>query len=205
MTDEKKISLTILLPAGRLPLDIMATAHELADRYDLGIYCSTAQNLRLLNVPESAVDDIKQALTPLGADFKGPGKFPLPRVCVGKPHCNFGLIDIEELNNKILERFKDRAKTKPKFKIAIAACPLCCSGVMTTDIGVHATKKGYEIYVGGKGGPVPKRGRRIMRGASMGDVVDVIETLVEFHDRKTGKKQRMVKLLDDPEFPYAEV
>lgn len=205
MTDEKKISVTVLLPAGRLPLDIMAAAQALAHKYDLGIYCSLAQNLRLMNVPESAVDDIKQTLALLGADFKGPGKFPLPRVCVGKPHCNLGLVDIEELNNKILERFVGRANTKPKFKIAIAACPLCCSGVMTTDIGVHASKNGYEIYAGGKSGPNLKKGRRIMRGASAEDVVDVIETLVEFHDRKTGKKQRMFKLLDDPEFPYAEV
>ncbi|MEN8258051.1 MAG: nitrite reductase [Thermodesulfobacteriota bacterium] len=205
MTEEKKISVTILLPAGRLPLDIMAKAHELAAKYDLGIYCSTAQNLRLMNVPESAVDELKKALAPLGADFKGPGKFPLPRVCVSQPHCNLGLVDIEELNAKVLERFKDRANTKPKFKIALSACPLSCSGVMTTDIGVHASKKGYEIYVGGKGGPNPKKGRRIKRGATEDEVIDVIESLVEFHDRKTGKKQRMIKLLDDPEFPFAEV
>ncbi|PLX48958.1 MAG: nitrite reductase [Desulfobulbaceae bacterium] len=205
MSEEKKISVTVLLPAGRLPLDIMAAAHELAVKYDLGIYCSLAQNLRLMNVPESLVPEVKAALAPLGADFKGPGKFPLPRVCVGKPHCNLGLVDIEALNRVILARFKDRPKTKPKFKIALAACPLCCSGVGLTDIGVHATKKGYEVYVGGKGGPNPKVGRRIKRGATEAEVVDIIETLVEFHDRKTGKKQRMWKLLEDPEFPFAEV
>ncbi len=205
MTDEKKISVTVLLPAGRLPLDIMAKAHELAVKYDLGVYCSLAQNLRLLNVPESAVDTVKQALAPLGVDFKGPGKFPLPRLCVGEPHCNMGLIDTVELNAAIMARFKGRPKTKPKFKIALAACPLSCSGVMTTDIGVHASKKGYEVYVGGKGGPNPKKGRRIKREASEAEVVDIIETLVEFHDRKTGTKQRMFKLLDDPEFPFAEV
>lgn len=205
MSEEKKISVTVLLPAGRLPLDIMAAGHELAVKYDLAIYCSLAQNLRLMNVPESVVPEVKAALAPLGADFKGPGKFPLPRVCVGRPHCNLGLVDIEALNRTILARFKDRPKTKPKFKIALAACPLSCSGVMSTDIGVHATRKGYEVYVGGKGGPNPKKGRRIKRGADEAEVVDIIETLVEFHDRKTSKKQRMWKLLADPEFPFAEV
>ncbi len=205
MAEEKKMSVTVLLPAGRLPLDIMAKAHELAAKYNLGVYCSTAQNLRLMNVPETAVDEIKKSLAPLGADFKGPGKFPLPRVCVGKPHCNLGLIDTEDVNTKILERFKGRLNIKPKFKIALSACPLSCSGVKTTDIGIQATKKGYEIYVGGKGGPNPKVGRRIKRGATEAEVVDIIETLVDFHDRKTGKKQRMVKLLDDPEFPFVEV
>lgn len=202
--EEKKMSLTVLLPAGRLPLPIMAKAHELASKYGLGVYLSTAQNLRFLEVPESAVAEFKEELGALGADFKAPGKFPLPRVCVGKPHCNLGLIDTAELSRKLLDRFKDRAKTKPKFKIAISACTLACSGTLLTDIAIMATKKGLDLYVGGKGGPNPKLGRRVIRGGREDEILNAVETLVEFHDQKTGKKQRMIKLLDDPEFPFPE-
>ena len=67
-----------------------------------------------------------------------------------------------------------------------------------------ATKKGFDLFVGGKGGPNPKVGRRVLRNLSEEEVVDAVETLVEFHDKKTGKKQRMVKLIDDPEFPFPE-
>ncbi len=203
--NEKKISITVLLPAGRLPLDIMAKAHELAGRYDLGIYCSLTQNMRLINVPESAVDNVKNELAELGADFKGPGKFPLPRICVGKDHCSLGLVDTEELSGRITARFAGREKTKAKFKIAICGCPLNCSSPKETDIGVVATKKGYEIYAGGKGGAFPKIGRRIKREATADEVVDIIATLVDFHHEKTKTKQRMYKLLADPEFPFAEV
>ncbi len=203
--NEKKISITVLLPAGRLPLDIMAKAHELAGRYDLGIYCSLTQNMRLINVPESAVDNVKNELAELGADFKGPGKFPLPRICVGKDHCSLGLVDTEELSGRITARFAGREKTKAKFKIAICGCPLNCSSPKETDIGVVATKKGYEIYAGGKGGAFPKIGRRIKREATADEVVDIIATLVDFHHEKTKTKQRMYKLLADPEFSFAEV
>ena len=201
----KKISLTVLLPAGRLPLDIMAGAQKLAHEHDLGIYLSTAQNLRLLNVPEQLADEVKQELAALGAEFKGPGKFPLPRVCIGKPHCNFGLVDTEALNKKILDKFSDKGPTKAKFKISIAGCPLGCSGTMVTDISIMATRAGFEVFAGGKGGPNPKVGRRIKRKASENEVLDIIATLVDFHDRKTKKKQRMFKLLSDPEFPFPEV
>jgi dissimilatory sulfite reductase (desulfoviridin) alpha/beta subunit len=205
MEDPKKISITVLLPAGRLPLDIMAAAHQLASEYSFGIYLSTAQNLRLISVPENAAEVVKSKLAALGADFKGPGKFPIPRVCIGKDHCNLGIIDTEELSRAILDAFSGREKTKAKFKIAVSGCTMCCSGVKTTDIGIMATRDGYEVFAGGKGGPFPKVARRIEKNADTQRVLDIISELVEFHDKKTEKKQRMYKLLNDPEFPFAEV
>ncbi|RJX36219.1 MAG: nitrite reductase [Desulfurivibrio sp.] len=198
------MNITIMLPAGRLPLDVMRKAYELAGRYRLGVYLSTAQNLRLINVAEQDAEVIKAELAPLGVQFKGPGKFPLPRVCVGAPHCNLGIIDTEKLSAAILARFKDKAVTKPKLKIAVSACPLACSGVLTTDIGVLATRAGFDIYAGGKGGPYPRPGRRIVRKASEAQVLEVIDRLISFHDAHTSQKQRMYKLLDHPEFPYPE-
>jgi sulfite reductase beta subunit-like hemoprotein len=194
-----------LLPAGRLPLDVMHKAHDLAARYGLEIYLSTLQNLRFLNVPQSAVAEIKNSLAVLGADFKVPGKFPVPRICVGKPHCNLGLIDTKELSEKILARFAKREKTKAKLKIAISGCILSCSGTRTSDIGIVAGRNGYDIFAGGKGGPAPKVGKRIKKDVSEEEVLATIETLINFHDSKTGTKQRMIKLLDEPDFPFTEV
>jgi len=205
MREVKNVSITVLLPAGLLPLELMAVAHRLAEEYSLRIYLSTAQNLRLIDVPEDAAEKIKAELTVLGAELKGPGKFPIPRVCVGEGHCNLGLIDTERLSRKILAKFSSRPHTKAKFKIAISACTMCCSNAKTTDIGIMATRDGYEVFAGGKGGPFPRIGRRIARKIDEERVLKIIEELVEFHDRKTEKKQRMHKLLDDAEFPFPEV
>lgn len=206
MTESKeKTSITVLLPAGRLPLAIMAKAHDFAVRYGLEIYLSTLQNLRLNNVPVELVTEIKAELAALGADFKGPGKFPIPRVCVGSPHCNLGLIDTTAVSAAILARFAGRDKTKAKLKIALSGCVLSCSGTKTSDIGINAGRKGYDIYVGGKGGAHPHLGRRIKKEVSEAEMLEVIASLIDFHDRKTQTKQRLGKLLDDPEFPFAEV
>jgi len=195
-------SLTIVLPAGRLPLPVMAKARELAERYGLGVYLSTAQNLRLLGVNEEDMESIKAELAPLGARFKGPGKFPLPKVCIGKPSCNMGIVDPAVLSGRILERFGERTNVKPKFKIAISGCTLSCSGALLADIGVVTTRNGYDLYVGGKGGPYPKVGRRVLRDVGEEEVLDGIGRLVDFHDAKTAKKQRLIKLIDEPEFPF---
>ncbi|MBU0483386.1 MAG: nitrite reductase [Proteobacteria bacterium] len=201
---KKKSSLTILLPGGELPLAILHKVNELCARYRFGIYLSTVQNLRLYGVDEKDLGPIKSELAAVGAEFKGPGKFPLPKICIGSRSCNLGIIDTMDLSRKILDRFKGRENVKPKFKIAISGCPAVCSDAMLTDIGLVATRVGFDIYAGGKGGPTPKIGRRIVRGVDEEKALMIIEELVDFHDRKTEKKQRMAKLLDDPEFPYPD-
>jgi NAD(P)H-nitrite reductase large subunit len=204
MSNEEKTSITVLLPGGRLPLEIMDAALQIARKHQLGIYLSTLQNLRFLDVPVTLVDEIKKPLAALGAEFKAPGKFPVPRVCVGKDHCKLGLIDTMVLSEKILNHFAGREHTKGKLKIAVAACALGCSGIGVSDIGIVATRNGYDIYVGGKGGTHPRISRRISRDVSEDEVIRTLDVLIEFHDRKTASKQRMYKLLEDPEFPFQE-
>ncbi|MDG4474634.1 nitrite reductase [Thiovibrio frasassiensis] len=197
--------LTILLPAGRLPLAIMDKANALAQKYQLELYLSTAQNLRLMGIKEEDLPAIREELAALGAQFKGPGKFPIPRVCIGVRDCSMGVGDPERISALILAKFQGREKTKQKFKIAISGCTLACSGVLTTDIGIMATRKGFDLFVGGKGGPSPKVGRRVLRDLDEQGVVAAVAELVEFHDAHTETKQRMVKLIDHPEFPFKEV
>lgn len=196
-------NLTILLPGGRLPRKVLARVSELAAAKGYGVYLTTIQNLRLTGIPESELDEAKRQLQAVGADIKGPGRFPKPRVCVGKPHCNLALVDTERLSERIWQRFGARTEVKPKFKIAIAACPASCSNALLADIGVVATRGGFDIYCGGKGGTRPRVGVRIARGVDEEGVIEAIAELAAFHDRKTGQKQRMYKLLEDPEFPFA--
>jgi dissimilatory sulfite reductase (desulfoviridin) alpha/beta subunit len=205
MSHDKKASITVLLPAGRLSLEVMGKAHSLAEKYSLKIYLSNAQNLKMVEIPESALEDVKTSLTAIGCSFKTKGKFPLPKVCEGKDYCNLGTVDTEAFSAMILEKFSTREHTKAKFKIAISGCTICCSGAKNTDIGIIGTQDGYEMYAGGKGGSNPKVGIRIGQKLSEKDVMEMVEALVDFHDKKTEKKQRIFALLSDPEFPYKEV
>ncbi len=204
-TPSTQKSLTILIPEGVVPGLLLNTVNDLVQQYGLGLYLSTLQNLRLLDIREEDEPKIREALAAVGAELKGPGKFPLPKICVGGRYCNLGLIDTMALSRKILATFKDKGPVKPKFKIAISGCPAVCSDALLSDIGIKATRTGLEVYAGGKGGPFPKIGRRIAKGADEGTVLGIIERLVAFHAEKTDKKQRFAKLLDEPDFPYPEV
>jgi sulfite reductase beta subunit-like hemoprotein len=196
-------TLTIVLSGGSLPLEVLNKVGELGGRYDFNIYLSTAQNLRLYNINEADLEAIKAELLPLGVSFKRPGLFPSPRICIGKSSCGLGQIDTIDLSDKLLARF-GAIDVKPKFKIAIAACPAACSNTMLSDIGVVSTKNGLDLYLGGKGGPRPKIGRRVVRGANAEEILDIIGEVVAFHNNCGAKKQRFWKHLEDPAFPYRQ-
>lgn len=205
MEEIRTTGLTVLLPAGRLPLAIMDRVRSLAEKYHCEVYLTGAQNLRLVNIGEEYVNEIRASLRAVGARFSAPGQFPLPKICPGVKQCAYSIIETEQLSAKILETFSGRKYTKPKFKIAIAGCSICCSNAKLVDLGIVGTKNGYDFYVGGKGGKSPKTGVRIGKNLQEVTVLDMLTTLVEFHDRKTAKKQRMHKLLSDPDFPFVEV
>ena len=202
---DTQTSITIMLPAGRLPVKLMMKIGELARQYDFSIYLSTQQNLRLINVPKELEQRIKDELAVFKLSYKGPGQFPIPRICIGKPHCNLGVVDTEELSAAILARNSSRTGNKAKLKIAIAGCILSCSGCKTSDLGIIASRNGFDVFAGGKGGSYPKTGIRIKKEIDEVELFETIDRLIDFHDRKTEKKQRMFKLLKDPEFPYQEI
>ena len=193
--------ITIALAAGRLAPAQFAAVNKVVQEYRLSTYLTTMQNIRLLDVPENKSAEIKEELIGAGVAIKGPGQFPMPRVCAGRPYCNLAQADPSQLSAAILKRL-GRTNVKPKFKIAIAACSANCSGAVLADIGVVAGRSGYDIYAGGKGGPQPRAGKRIMRRVAADEAVEVIEQLVAFHDHKTKKKKRFYKLLADPDFPF---
>lgn len=198
---ERGKHLTILLAGGRIEPAGWKEINAIAEKYDLTYYLTTAQNLRLLGITEQKLEQIKKELLNLGLKLKAPGKFPLPKVCVGKPYCNLGVEDPNALSDKLIARFGDRTEVKPKYKIAISGCPASCSGSMLADIGIVATRRGFDLYVGGKGGPMPKTGKKIGKGMSEEEVIDAVGRLIDYHAANTTKKQRMYKLLDKEDFP----
>lgn len=195
-------NITILLPEGRLPLEVLDKVRDLAREHGLTLYLTNEQNLRLLQVPQEKTEGIKQELVSLGVDLKGPGKLPLPRVCVGRDNCDLGRMDPARLSRRIVERLSQGAEVKPKLKMGISACTMACSGATIKDMGVVASKNGYSLYVGGKGGVSPQPGRRVLKEAGEEDILQAMQEIFCFHQERTPKKQRMAKLIDEPDFPY---
>ncbi len=205
MKAEVRPSVTVMFPGGRLRLEALKGLQKIVEDFSTGVYLTTSQNVRLTDIPIEALEMVRQRVVDLGLDYKKPGQFPLPRVCVGKGNCPYGQRDTQSMSAAICEAFRGRERTKGKFKIAISGCSMCCSGPKTTDIGLVGTNKGYDFYVGGKGGPHPSIARRIGRSLTEEQALEMLARLVAYHDEKTRKKQRFCRLLDLEDFPYPEI
>ncbi|BDD86204.1 nitrite reductase [Desulfofustis limnaeus] len=198
-----KEKLTILLPTGHLPLGLMEAARQLAAVHSLRVYLTNRQNLRLIDIPGHAYEEVRQELAKAGARFQEPGLFPLPTVCVGKPDCRHGLFDTEAVSTEIMRQFDGCFPSGSRLKIAVSGCCRCCSGAKLADIGVMGTRDGCDVFAGGKGGAAPIVGCRVARGVALGEVIRIIEDLVAFHQHKGVPGQRIAELMDDPEFPLS--
>jgi len=196
---------TLSLTGGLATCEMMEKINAVAARYNLTYYLTTAQNLRLLGATEENEAVIKKELLDQGLPVKSAGKFPKPKVCVGVPYCKLGVGDTFGLADKIAARYGDRYGVKPKFKIAVSGCPACCGGSMIADIGIVATRNGFDLYVGGKGGPLPRTGTRVARGLSEDELVEAVGRIADYHAAHTPKKLRMFKLFDNDDFPYKAV
>ncbi len=194
--------LTVLLTGGLLAPALLQAVNEVAQKYRLTAYLTTLQNLRLLGLNDDNIDEVKKELLDRGVPVKVPGLFPSPKVCVGMPYCNLAQADTFELAEAMAARYGKRAGLKPKLKIALSGCPANCGGALLADIGIVATRSGLDLYAGGKGGPLPRVGRRLAQGLSAEEILVAVGRLVDYHQEKTGKKQRLFKLLDEPDFPF---
>ncbi len=194
---------TVLLSGGLLTTEKSREINRIAGKYDLTQYVTTAQNMRLLGANEENIEEVRKALVDKGFSLKAPGKFPMAKVCVGMPFCNLGLSDTFALADSLQEHYGGRTGVKPKFKISISGCPASCGGSLLADIGIIATRKGYDVYAGGKGGPLPRVGKKVAKGLTKEEVVGAVGRIADFHAARTPKKQRVFKLVDDRNFPFS--
>jgi nitrite reductase (NADH) large subunit len=75
--------------------------------------------------------------------------------CVGTSWCRFGQQDSVSMAVRLEERYKG-FRAPHKFKMGVSGCMRECAEAQGKDMGLVATVKGYNLYVGGNHGTSPK-------------------------------------------------
>jgi nitrite reductase (NADH) large subunit len=79
------------------------------------------------------------------------------KTCVGTEHCRFGLGPSMQTGIE-LEGMLEGLHTPAKVKLGVTGCPRNCAEAYIKDIGLVAIEGGWEVYVGGAGGTVVRKG-----------------------------------------------
>ncbi|MDY0386118.1 MAG: 4Fe-4S binding protein [Methanolobus sp.] len=130
-------SMRLHAAGGNLTSEYLRAAADAADRYGKGyVHVTSRQGME---IPFVHLDDTEDARNEMDSAGIGPGasgkKIRAVVACQGDRVCKRGLIDCQEICEKIDELYFGKA-VPYKFKIAVTGCPSSCLKVQENDFGI---------------------------------------------------------------------
>ncbi len=180
----------LVVPGGRVTATQLAELAHLADTYGSGeVRFTTEQNLLIPNVTDTALRELLAEPLLHELPYAPPEVLRGLVVCTGIDFCDLALVDTKAraipMTRALAAKLADR---KDPLRIAWSGCPASCANHQSADIGFEGTKvridgtvvEAVDVWVGGRGGPRPCAGQRIMENVPMTEVPSVLEHLARF-------------------------
>jgi nitrite reductase (NADH) large subunit len=109
--------------------------------------------------------------------------------CVGSTWCRYGVQDSVALAIDLELRYRG-LRSPHKVKMGVSGCQRECAEARGKDVGVIATEKGWNLYVGGNGGATPKHAQLLAGDLDSETLVRYIDRYLMFYIRTADRLQR---------------
>ncbi len=109
--------------------------------------------------------------------------------CVGTDWCRYGQQDSVQLAIDLELRYRG-LRAPHKIKMGVSGCARECAEARSKDVGVIATEKGWNLYVGGNGGMTPKHAQLLASDLDTETLVRYIDRFVMYYIRTADRLQR---------------
>ncbi|TGD90490.1 nitrite reductase large subunit [Mycolicibacterium sp. CH28] len=109
--------------------------------------------------------------------------------CVGSSWCRYGVQDSVAMAVDLELRYRG-LRSPHKIKMGVSGCQRECAEARGKDVGVIATEKGWNLYVGGNGGATPKHAQLLAGDLDSGTLVRYIDRYLMFYIRTADRLQR---------------
>lgn len=181
-------------PAGVVTGEQLAKIAELV-REGAGIAkFTTGQRIVILTTPEK-LQAVKDGLAEAGLSV-GPAGDTIRNVkgCAGKL-CKYANQDALQDALALDKVFAGR--TMPaSLKIALSGCPKNCMEALSNDIGFIGLPKGYQVYVGGKGGRRQMLGQLLREEVQSEELPSVVEEILAKYLAVAKKRERVSQVVE---------
>ncbi len=118
--------------------------------------------------------------------------------CVGSTWCRYGVQDSVGMAVQLELRYRG-LRSPHKLKLGVSGCARECAEARSKDVGVIATEKGWNVYVGGNGGFSPKHARLLAEDLTDDELVRTIDRFLLYYVRTADRLQRTAAWLDEVE------
>ncbi|MCV7378331.1 nitrite reductase large subunit [Mycobacterium alsense] len=109
--------------------------------------------------------------------------------CVGSDWCRYGQQDSVQLAIDLELRYRG-LRAPHKIKLGVSGCARECAEARSKDVGVIATEKGWNLYVGGNGGMTPKHAQLLAGDLDTATLVRYVDRFLMYYIRTADRLQR---------------
>ncbi|QFU22345.1 nitrite reductase large subunit NirB [Shewanella eurypsychrophilus] len=179
------------IAGGEITPDKLIALGEIAKRHDLYTKITGGQRIDLFGAQLSELPMIWQELIEQGFETGHAYGKSLRTVksCVGSTWCRYGVQDSIGLAIDLENRYKG-LRAPHKIKFAVSGCTRECAEAQSKDIGVIASDKGWNLFVGGNGGMRPRHGDLFATDLSTAELVTYIDRILIFYAKTAARLQR---------------
>jgi ferredoxin-nitrite reductase len=178
---------------GRVTGDQLLELARLADHYGAGeLRFTPAQNVIIPHVPDRRLGDLTQEPLLRQLPYNPSEVHRGLTSCVGTDFCNLALIDTKSRALALTRDFERRVGAARPLTVRWSGCPASCGNHHTADVGLQGCKvkvdgkivDGVHVFVGGRGGPDPRAGTKILEDVPCEELPGALERLIRFFPRR---------------------
>lgn len=185
------------VPGGEITPRKLAAIAAVAEEFDLYTKITGAQRIDLFGAQLHELPAIWRALVDAGFESGHAYGKALRTVksCVGDTWCRYGVQDSVGLAIRLEERYRG-IRAPHKLKMAVSGCTRECAEAQGKDVGVIATEKGYNLYVGGNGGMTPRHAELLATDVDEKTLIRYIDRFLIFYIRNADRLQRTARWIE---------
>ncbi|MGH3474799.1 MAG: nitrite reductase (NAD(P)H), partial [Aeromicrobium sp.] len=124
--------------------------------------------------------------------------------CVGSTWCRYGVQDSVAMAIRLELRYRG-LRAPHKIKMAVSGCARECAEAQGKDLGVIATERGRNLYVGGNGGMRPQHAVLLAEDLDDEALIATIDRFLMYYVRTADRLQRTAPWLESVEGGIEEV
>ena len=188
------------IPGGEITPEKLIVIGRVAQRFGLYTKITGGQRIDLFGARVEQLPLIWKDLVDAGFESGHAYGKALRTVksCVGSTWCRYGVQDSVHMAIRIEERYRG-LRSPHKIKMAVSGCTRECAEAQGKDVGVIATEKGWNLYVGGNGGMKPRHADLLATDLDDATLVRYIDRFLMLYIRTADRLQRTSTWMDNIE------
>jgi nitrite reductase (NADH) large subunit len=179
------------VPAGEITPAQLIALGEVAQEFDLYTKITGGQRVDLFGARVEQLPLIWSRLIDAGFESGHAYGKALRTVksCVGSTWCRYGVQDSTQLAIDLELRYRG-LRAPHKIKLAVSGCARECAEAQSKDVGVIATERGWNLYVGGNGGARPAHAQLLAEDLDDAALIRSIDRYLMWYVRTAERLER---------------